>query len=91
MNNVTVFNNEAFGALRTIEKDGEIWFIASDVARALGYSRPADAVSQHCRYTVKHSIPHPQGNGTLEVYSKMRYTPSTRKWFRLSKAVIYHF
>lgn len=67
MSNITVFNNEAFGALRTIEKDGEIWFIASDVARALGYSRPADAVSQHCRYTVKHSIPHPQGKGTLEV------------------------
>ena len=67
MSNITVFNNEAFGALRTIEKDGEIWFIASDVARALGYSRPADAVSQHCRYTAKHSIPHPQGKGTLEV------------------------
>lgn len=67
MSNITVFNNEAFGALRTIKKDGEIWFIASDVARALGYSRPADAVSQHCRYTAKHSIPHPQGKGTLEV------------------------
>lgn len=26
MNAVTVFNNEAFGALRTIERDGEIWF-----------------------------------------------------------------
>ena len=67
MNNLTVFNNAAFGDLRTIEKDGNIWFVASDVARALGYSRPADAVSQHCRYTAKHSIPHPQGKGTLEV------------------------
>ena len=67
MNNLTVFNNEAFGDLRTVEKDGNIWFVASDVARALGYSRPADAVSQHCRYTAKHSIPHPQGKGTLEV------------------------
>lgn len=67
MNELTVFNNEAFGDLRTVKKDGNIWFVASDVARALGYSRPADAVSQHCRYTAKHSIPHPQGKGTLEV------------------------
>lgn len=91
MSNVTVFNNESFGALRTIERDGEIWFVASDVAKALGYQKPANAVARHCRYTLNWGIPHPQGNGTLEVYSKMRYTPSTRKWFRLSKAVIYHF
>ena len=31
--------------------------MASDVAKALGYVRPNDAVSQHCRATVKHSIP----------------------------------
>ena len=67
MNELTVFKNDAFGDLRTVKKDGNIWFVASDVARALGYSRPADAVSQHCRYTAKHSIPHPQGNGTLTV------------------------
>lgn len=67
MNELTVFKNDAFGDLRTVKKDGNIWFVASDVARALGYSRPADAVSQHCRYTEKHSIPHPQGNGTLTV------------------------
>lgn len=67
MNNLTVFNNEAFGDLRTIEKDGEIWFIASDVARALGYRNISDALSKHCRYVAKCDIPHPQGKGTLEI------------------------
>ena len=67
MNNLTVFNNAAFGDLRTIEKDGEIWFIASDVARALGYRNISDALSKHCRYVAKCDIPHPQGKGTLEI------------------------
>lgn len=67
MNNLTVFNNEAFGDLRAIEKDGEIWFIASDVARALGYRNISDAISKHCRYVAKCDIPHPQGKGTLEI------------------------
>lgn len=67
MNNLTVFNNAAFGDLRTIEKDGEIWFIASDVAKALGYQKPANAVARHCRYTLNWGIPHPQGKGVLEV------------------------
>ena len=67
MSNVTVFNNESFGALRTIERNGEIWFVASDVAKALGYQKPANAVARHCRYTLNWGIPHPQGNGTLEV------------------------
>ena len=62
-----IFNNPEFGELRTIEEGDKIYFVASDVAKALGYKRPADAVSAHCRYTVKRSIPHPQGKGTLQV------------------------
>lgn len=31
--------------------------MASDIAKALGYARPNDAVSRHCRATVKHSTP----------------------------------
>lgn len=60
MNDLKIFNNAEFGQIRTVEVEGKIYFVASDVARALGYARPADAVTQHCRYTVKHSIPHPQ-------------------------------
>ena len=66
-NDVQVFQNDVFGSLRTINENGRIMFVASDVAKILGYARPADAVRVHCRYTAKHSIPHPQGKGTLEV------------------------
>lgn len=60
MKELQIFNNIEFGQIRTVEVEGRIYFVASDVSRALGYARPADAVTQHCRYTVKHSIPHPQ-------------------------------
>lgn len=35
--------------VRTIEKDGEPWFVAKDVVDILGYKRSADAVSLHCK------------------------------------------
>ena len=35
--------------IRTVEIDGEIWFIAKDVAQTLGYSNPQDAVRRHCK------------------------------------------
>ena len=49
--NVTVqtFSNDIFGNIRVIEKNGETLFCGSDVAKALGYARPADAISAHCK------------------------------------------
>ena len=44
------------GNIRTIEKDGEIWFIAKDIAKSLGYSRERDAISDHCKGAVKWSL-----------------------------------
>ena len=57
MNEVQIFNNADFGEIRTIEEGSTVLFCGSDVARALGYSRPNDAVSAHCRATVKRSTP----------------------------------
>lgn len=39
-----VFQNEAFGQVRVIMKDNEPWFVGKDVAEALGYSKPSNAV-----------------------------------------------
>ncbi len=36
MNDLQIFNSPEFGAIRTIEKDGEPWFVGKDVAAALG-------------------------------------------------------
>lgn len=37
-----------FGKVRTREAGGRVWFCARDVASALGYANPKDAVNQHC-------------------------------------------
>ena len=66
-NKIQIFNNEEFGEVRTVNEDGKIYFVASDIAKRLGYMKPANAISAHCRYTLKRSIPHPQGKGTLDV------------------------
>ena len=34
---IKIFEAEAFGQVRVVDVDGEPWFVASDVARALGY------------------------------------------------------
>ena len=52
-----IFNDPMFGDVRTIEENGKVLFCGSDVAKALGYSRPNDAISAHCRATVKRSTP----------------------------------
>ena len=57
MNELQIFGSPEFGEIRTLEEDGKILFCASDVAKALGYSRPNDAISQHCRATVKRRTP----------------------------------
>ena len=68
MNELMLFNNDEFGEIRGVEIEGKPYVVASDVAKALGYKRPNDAISQHCKYTVKHRIPHPQNKTkTLEV------------------------
>lgn len=47
MNELMVFNNAEFGNVRTMEINGEPWFVGKDVAVALGYSKPLNAISMH--------------------------------------------
>jgi len=53
MNELMIFNNPRFGEVRTITENGKTLFCGSDVAKALGYKRPNDAVTAHCKGTVK--------------------------------------
>lgn len=53
MNDMQIFNNPDFGTVRTLDDDGMILFCASDIATALGYARPKDAVAAHCKGAVK--------------------------------------
>lgn len=53
MNEIKIFNNEEFGQVRTVEIDGKPYFVGKDVAIALGYSNPRDAILRHCKAVVK--------------------------------------
>lgn len=57
MNNLQVFKNEKFGTVRTITENGKTLFCGADVAKALGYARPNEAISKHCKGTLKRRIP----------------------------------
>ena len=54
MNHLQIFNNAEFGQIRTVEIEGKIYFVGKDVANALGYSNPRDAIARHCKGVVKH-------------------------------------
>lgn len=47
MSEMQVFDNPEFGKVRIVEIDGEPWFVGKDIATALGYSNPRDALSKH--------------------------------------------
>ena len=54
MNELRIFNNAEFGQVRTTEINGQPYFMASDVANALGYSNPRKAIADHCKGVTKH-------------------------------------
>lgn len=48
MDKVSVFESSDFGELRIIvDPKGDVWFVASDVAKSLGYINAKDAVKRH--------------------------------------------
>lgn len=46
MTDIQIFSNEQFGEVRTIEKNGEPWFVAADVCKVLDLSNPTIAASR---------------------------------------------
>lgn len=57
MTDLQNFKNPEFGEIRTIEKDGEPWFVGKDVAAALGYERPTKAILDHVDDEDKDEVP----------------------------------
>ncbi len=47
MNELTVFQNPDFGAVRSLTMDGDPWFVGKDVASALGYRDSVNALKAH--------------------------------------------
>ena len=46
-NEIKVFSNEEFGSIRRVEVNGEFWLVGKDVAQALGYAKPENALATH--------------------------------------------
>lgn len=44
--NITLFNHEQFGQLRTVTIEDEPWFVAADVCRALEIANVSDALKR---------------------------------------------
>ncbi|MEG0957756.1 MAG: phage antirepressor KilAC domain-containing protein [Anaerovoracaceae bacterium] len=47
MSKVKEYKNEEFGAIRTTEIKGDVYFIGKDIAEILGYTRPDHAISKY--------------------------------------------
>ncbi|WP_304255409.1 phage antirepressor [Phascolarctobacterium succinatutens] len=47
MNNLQIFDSPDFGQIRTIQQNGEPWFVGKDVAKILGYERADNAIRNH--------------------------------------------
>ena len=71
MNEIQIFQNVEFGSIRTISNEqGDVMFCAKDVALALGYKRPEDAMAQHVEFedSVKHRVLDKNGKKRLTTF-----------------------
>lgn len=62
MNEMKIFEHEAFGQIRTTVIHDEPWFVGKDVAEALGYSNTRDALSKHVDNDDKNTVAIHDGN-----------------------------
>lgn len=61
MNELQIFKSEEFGTVRTVEINGEPWFVGKDVAEILGYSNTRDALGRHVDDEDKNTVVIPDG------------------------------
>lgn len=54
---IQIFNNAEFGEIRSMEINGEPWFVGKDVAAALGYAKPRNAIERHVDIEDKKDAP----------------------------------
>ena len=52
MNELQTFINQKFGSVRIMKVEDKPFFVANDIAKALGYKNPSDATKKHCKKTI---------------------------------------
>lgn len=70
MDNIQIFENPEFGSVRTAEVDGRTLFAGNDIASALGYKQPADAIRNHCKGVYELSTPTNSGTQMMKYISE---------------------
>lgn len=70
MGKIQEFFNEKFGTVRTVIIDDVVYFVASDIARALGYKNPQKAIRDHCKRVNESFIPSNGGEQKAKVITK---------------------
>ena len=56
MNGLRIFKDERFGVIRWVKVNNKDYAVGIDIAKALGYKKPNDAILRHCRGAVKHGV-----------------------------------
>ncbi|WP_297430189.1 phage antirepressor KilAC domain-containing protein [Clostridium sp.] len=56
MKGLRIFKDARFGEIRWIKVNNKDYAVGIDIAKALGYRKPNDAISRHCRGSVKHGV-----------------------------------
>jgi len=93
MNQLQVFNNEEFGQVRTVVQGEDVWFVAKDVAEALGYNNTSKAIQMHVDEDEKADLPiwdgrqnrnqkviNESGLYSLILSSKLQSAKKFKKW-----------
>ena len=93
MNELQIFNNEEFGEIRTITKDGEPWFVGKDITEKLGYQNGSRDIARHVDEDDQIVIPIPgdtqnrnmlvineSGLYSLVISSKLPNAKKFKKW-----------
>src|SRR5690606_22624122 len=65
---LSTYQHEQFGEIRTLINDnGEPWFVAKEVATALGYKNPNEAIRDHCKGVSETLTPSKGGNQNTKI------------------------
>ncbi len=72
MNELQIFNNPEFGEIRVIELNGEPWLVGKDVAEALGYKNPRQAMATNVDDEDRgvHSVDTPSGTQEMTIINE---------------------
>ena len=92
--NIQIFNHEMFGEIRTMtDEKGETFFVGKDVAKALGYAKPHNALATHVdkedkstapiqgtAYETRVTIINESGLYSLVLSSKLEQARTFKRW-----------